>query len=693
MTAGFGLSIGTVNSVCAATAGDRERPTVRVRRTAITFDSAGGARVGGMPRFAPVVTDFADLTREVEPMVLSGRNWTSADLVAAVASCLVSAAEPEGEPVITYPACYPEQKVAALRHALDWSSVSESLLMPEPVAAVEWLDAEYGVSENGVTLVYDLGGTSLDIAVVRTEADREERGVLGKAVRSHDYGGRPLGAILARYARALSPGAPCPVSKVVPASDTSRLRTWNVRNSLRLVRRCVHAAGLTMRDIDRVLLIGGAARPVEVAQVLDELGRPMVMSPDPAHTVALGAALASARLMDTGSNLGRYARGAAVLSSAAVVSAVAMSAATMLGGGPIGSDGPALEFAPALAGPAGNADLRLSQGANAEPAALSAGVDTVTTPAPRWGSYSPVAQEVSVSPAVVGAGRTTSVDPSGTHCGPNDRLIPPTYADPAQFTNPLPFWTPPAAQAFPAPGFQTPEISLPPIAPSAGPAVAQQFSAPGVNPMTGFGKSIPSMPGRSIPDHVIPPDPAVPNPAASSPVIPNPVASNPVIPNPPAPTQSDPPSPALNSPPAATVPGIPAADTGNPPAGTNSTGPVSNSQSTLGAGLHAPGAASSHAGPGSNSDGAATSNGSASAGVHSGATTGARLGASSSGPGGTNSGGASPGGTGAGTSAAGTGGGHFGGTAARGSNSAGGGGSNGSSHGGSSGGSHGGGHH
>ena len=298
MTAGFGLSIGTVNSVWAATAGDRERPVVRVRRTAVTFDSAGGARVGGLPRFAPVVTDFADLTREVEPVVLGGRNWTSADLVAAVASCLVTAAEPESEPVITYPACYSERKIAALRHALDWTDAPEALLMPEPVAAVEWLDAEYGVSENGLTLVYDLGGTSLDVAVVRTEADREERGVLGRAVRSHDYGGRPLGAILARYARALSPGVPAPVSKVVPATDTTRLRTWNARNSLRLVRRCVHATGLSLRDIDRVLLVGGAARPVEVARVLDELSLPVVMSPDPAHTVALGAALASARLAD-----------------------------------------------------------------------------------------------------------------------------------------------------------------------------------------------------------------------------------------------------------------------------------------------------------------------------------------------------------------------------------------------------------
>ena len=66
--------------------------------------------------------------------------------------------------------------------------------MPEPVAAVEWLDDEFEPAGNGVTLVYDLGATSLDVAVVRTEQDSGRRGLLGPAVRSHEFGGRPLGA-------------------------------------------------------------------------------------------------------------------------------------------------------------------------------------------------------------------------------------------------------------------------------------------------------------------------------------------------------------------------------------------------------------------------------------------------------------------------------------------------------------------
>ncbi|WP_369637420.1 Hsp70 family protein, partial [Nocardia sp. JMUB6875] len=456
------MSIGTVNSVWATSAGDRNRPAVRVRRTAVTFDSAGGPHIGGIPRFAPVVTDFADLTADPDPVVIGGRIWSPADLVAAVVNGLIEANAPEAPAVTTYPACYSDKHVTRLRRALDWSGAADVTLMPEPVAAVEWLDEEYGISEFGLTLVYDLGGNSLDIAVVRTEADRDERGILGRAERSTDYGGRPLGTLLARYARSIAPGGTQPVSAVVPASDTNRLRSWHIRNSLRLVRSVVHRAGLHMEDIDRVLLIGGAARPAEVARVLADLGRPVVISPDPAHTVAVGAAIAAYRSIDTGSAIGRYAPRAAVISGAAVASALAMSAATVLGG-PVAAP-PGLQAAPEPTEPhsgtaaLGNGDVILFEDAAALPgaghshavatvAAIRAYVPTAPTVTQNWVKGHPV--------------DTTS---GGTHCETRALTTPGvTYANPAQFINPLPFqnaslasWT---VGSFP--GTQIPAVSVP----------------------------------------------------------------------------------------------------------------------------------------------------------------------------------------------------------------------------------------
>ncbi len=490
MTVGFGMSIGTVNSVWVA-AGDRDQPAVRVRRTAVTFDSAGGARMGTLPRFAPVITDFADLTRYTEPVVVNGRIWTQADLVAAVIACLLAIDEPAAGPVATYPAVYSDRRLSPLRHALERAGATDVTLMPEAVAAVEWLDAEHGVSENGLTLVYDLGGNTLDVAVVRTEGDRDKRGVLGKPMRSHEYGGRPLGTVLARYARALAPGAPPPVSQVVPLDDTTRLRTWTVRNSLRLVRKCVYAAGLTVGDIDRVLLVGGAARPPEVARVLSELGRPLVMSQDPAHTVAIGAALAAARMADPGMQLGRYARGAAAISGAAVASAVAMSAASMLGSAPLGTDGPALEFAPALAGPAGNqfrggrvfqaldGDVAWSPGAAAP--AWSAGADGLLSPTAALRVKGASAQSMSAGPNSASTADRTVRD-RGTHCVPTDRPVVTTYANPARFTNPLPFTSPTIG-----PVSAIPSISLP-------------GNPSGATPRPATGAPSPHPPGTSLPN-------------------------------------------------------------------------------------------------------------------------------------------------------------------------------------------------
>ncbi|MEC3916139.1 Hsp70 family protein [Nocardia sp. CDC160] len=434
------MSIGTVNSVWATTAGDRNRPAVRVRRTAVTFDSAGGPHIGGIPRFAPVVTDFADLTAEPDPVVINGRIWSPADLVAAVVNGLIETNAPEAPAVSTYPACYSDKHVTRLRRALDWSGAADVTLMPEPVAAVEWLDSEYGISESGLTLVYDLGGNSLDIAVVRTEADREERGILGRAERSHDYGGRPLGTLLARYARSIAPGAAQPVSAVVPASDTNRLRSWHIRNSLRLVRSVVHRAGLHMEEIDRVLLIGGAARPAEVARVLADLGRPVIMSPDPAHTVSVGAAIAAFRSIDAGSAIGRYAPRAAVISGAAVASALAMSAATVLGGPVAGPPGlqaaPEPTDQPVGTAALGTGDVIVYEDAGAPPGTHTHAIATVAAVR----AYAPIAPTVTQTWV---HGRPVDTTSGGTHCETrmlSDTVV--TYANPAQFTNPLPFQNP-----------------------------------------------------------------------------------------------------------------------------------------------------------------------------------------------------------------------------------------------------------
>jgi hypothetical protein len=116
-------------------------------------------------------------------------------------------------------------------------------------------------------------------------------------VRSSAFGGRAFSALLAHYAHDLtadttSPGLPGDL----PDAAVAELRAEFIRSSMPLLYECIRSAELTPADIDRVLLVGGAARPAEVARVLaDELGCPVVTTADAAHCVATGAAALAAR--------------------------------------------------------------------------------------------------------------------------------------------------------------------------------------------------------------------------------------------------------------------------------------------------------------------------------------------------------------------------------------------------------------
>ncbi|RJO69902.1 hypothetical protein D5S18_28865 [Nocardia panacis] len=455
MTTGLGCSIGTVNSVTASVIPERSLPAVRTRRTSVTFDPAGGARIGGIPQFTMAVTDFADLSRDPDAVVVAGRLWSPANLVAAVVNGLLEVAQPDGGVVSTYPAVYSERQVALLRQALDLSGAGHVLLVPEPVAAAEWLAHEQGSLRDGLVLVYDLGGSSLDVAVVRIGAAGRGSSIVGEPLRSYDFGGRPLGTMIARYATDAAPGR---VRSALSIVDIDGLRTEHIRDSLELVRACVRSAGLTMSDIDRVLLVGGASRPPEVVRTVAELGLPVVISADPSHCVAAGAAHLAARTHTLGSGHpgGRTPR-VAVFSSAAAVSAMAMSAMTVFGpGGPAPTA--ALDRVPSADAAIGSVvfdlprtDLSARTLRVPDRGSISdtRGSSTLVGDSAYGRFITPVSRSVAVGPTVT---ESRGSHPEPRHCCSANETTP-TYANPARFTNPLPF--------APLPHWQFPSVSGP----------------------------------------------------------------------------------------------------------------------------------------------------------------------------------------------------------------------------------------
>ncbi|MGQ4619802.1 Hsp70 family protein [Nocardia sp. R7R-8] len=482
-----------MNSVTASVSADRPRPVVRSRRTAVTFDSAGGLRLGGIAQFSTAVTDFADLSRDPEAVIIGGRIWSPANLVAAVVNELraLEPAASDAGVVTTYPAVYSGKQVALLRQALDLSGAGDVLLVPEPIAAAEWLEHEHGPLETDFVLIYDLGGTSLDVSIVRVGPDWDNHPMIGKPARSHDFGGRPLGSMIARYAPDMS-SAGLSMTSIV---DIDGLRTAHVQDSLQLVRDCVREAHITLSDIGRVLLVGGASRPAEVARTLAELGRPVVISADPGQTIAAGAALMAARITALGASDRRsHAPRVAVFSSAAVVSAVAMSAVTVFGGPTVPEPAPMLERLPEISVPAdgvlgdlGGERLAGARSGMVVPAAWTSGRALPSLLSESTSSYTRF-----ITPVPRGAGYGPSVAESriGSHSDPRNRCVPGNlryrgYGDPAYFVNPLPFGPvlPPVPADItqpPVPG-QAPAAGLPLPGPESGPnpPAPGRISAPG----------------------------------------------------------------------------------------------------------------------------------------------------------------------------------------------------------------------
>ncbi|WP_196812359.1 Hsp70 family protein [Nocardia sp. CNY236] len=288
-------------------------PTI-MRRTTLAFDSTGAAVVGAIPRHGRMVTDFADLTRRSDNRVRIGNRAVEApELVARVAECLVGemlsdprARDPRalGADVgiaLSYPAHYADEHVDALAAALDGIGLDRVVLIPEPVAAALWLEAARGPLRPGLILVYDLGA-GLNVTMVRVAAGRVQEAIVGVPLYSSQFGGRVLDATLAEHALR---GAPV-LSESDGASVIDALRGRHVRASLDLVYRCSQLAGLSVTDIDCVLVVGGAAQPAVVAQVLaDELAKPTFIAQNPERTIAGGAALAGRRAAATAALVGR----------------------------------------------------------------------------------------------------------------------------------------------------------------------------------------------------------------------------------------------------------------------------------------------------------------------------------------------------------------------------------------------------
>jgi molecular chaperone DnaK len=354
----FGIDLGTTNS-CVASAADGEvriipnNDQMSVTPSAVRVLRSGALVVGR--RAADAVTDDPENVAQEFKRVMgqryekrfpaSGRVMTPEELSAEVLKSLLAdvrrrtGSSPQAA-VITVPAAFTALQCEATARAARLAGLVLYPLLQEPVAAAVAYGAAPGAGDQR-WLVFDLGGGTLDVAVVSTREGRLQ--VLEHRGDNH-LGGKDVDRLVVerlllpqlaelfalpapasdpagynRLIRRLTAAAEYAKIELTTAAETTlslydfgadaegreieaelklsraeieREAAPVIARCLRLVDEALAGARLAGADLDRVLLVGGPTQMPSVRTALAEhLGARVDASLDPVTVVARGAAL------------------------------------------------------------------------------------------------------------------------------------------------------------------------------------------------------------------------------------------------------------------------------------------------------------------------------------------------------------------------------------------------------------------
>ena len=220
--------------------------------------------------------------------------------------------------VITVPAYFDDAQRQATKDAARLAGLNVLRLLNEPTAAA----VAYGLDQQaeGVVAIYDLGGGTFDVSILRLSRGVFEVMATGgdSALGGDDFDHAIAGWIIAQAGLS---------SDLDPATQRSLLRTaclakealslaeqaavshngWSgvltraafealieplLARSLKACRRAVRDAGIELEEVEAVVMVGGSTRVPRLRAAVAELfGREPLTDIDPDQVVAIGAAI------------------------------------------------------------------------------------------------------------------------------------------------------------------------------------------------------------------------------------------------------------------------------------------------------------------------------------------------------------------------------------------------------------------
>ena len=220
--------------------------------------------------------------------------------------------------VITVPAYFDDAQRQATKDAARLAGLNVLRLLNEPTAAA----VAYGLDQQaeGVIAIYDLGGGTFDISILRLSKGIFEVLATGgdSALGGDDFDHAIAGWIIqqAGLSSDLDPGAQrrllqvaCAAKEALTDCDSVAVEYAHWRGelsrerfrelidpllarSLKACRRAVRDAELEIADVTAVVMVGGSTRVPRVREAVGELfGRMPLVDIDPDQVVAIGAAI------------------------------------------------------------------------------------------------------------------------------------------------------------------------------------------------------------------------------------------------------------------------------------------------------------------------------------------------------------------------------------------------------------------
>ncbi|GID30562.1 Hsp70 family protein [Paractinoplanes brasiliensis] len=560
---GLGIDLGTTQTAAAVRDDGGAAEIVRLggRRAEIpslVFVKADGSLLIGETAERRGQAEPSRLAREFKrrigdpvPILVGGTPFSAHALTAKLLRHVLDEVTrlrgaPPSAITLTHPANWGPYKREQFAQAVRLADAEQVTFRTEPEAAALQHAAARRIAPGETVMVYDLGGGTFDVALLRRDgdgfalvgepegveqlggADFDEAvfahvvGALGDAALSLDADDPEVVVALSRLRRdcveakeALSFDTETEIPVALPGlhtrvrlnrSELESMISPALEDTLAATRRAMRSAGLDAAQVSAILLAGGSSRIPVVAQLLgEEFGRPVIADPHPEHSIALGAAAATGPTPPAPSTAAPIVpRSPASAASIAPQSPPPASAASIV---PQSPPGPAARPLPQTA-PA-------AAGQPATPHLPEPGPD-VTSPAPadatrvmpaqppaapqRSGNGVPVYQRGAAS--IPGSHPAPAQEPlTSTSAFPAGRASPPDQLTPATPTQPL---TP--TKVYPAPPSQphAPTTAYPgsPASPSQPRPVAPAYpadSAPSVPdrlpPAFGPGAAPPAQPG------------------------------------------------------------------------------------------------------------------------------------------------------------------------------------------------------